>query len=91
MSLSTCNHCGGHIPLGPDASNRCESCGRHVFEPLPARTYRLLNRDERIEPGDQVLLDDASTWAPLDLHGIDRIAGNSNYDPGFHMPMRRPT
>jgi hypothetical protein len=31
MSLSTCEHCGGHIPLGPDATNRCEKCGRGVF------------------------------------------------------------
>lgn len=31
MSLSTCEKCGGHIPLGPDASNRCEKCGEHVF------------------------------------------------------------
>lgn len=31
MSLSTCEHCGGHIPLGPNASNCCEKCGRGVF------------------------------------------------------------
>lgn len=31
MSLSTCEICGGHIPLGPDASNRCEICGAGVF------------------------------------------------------------
>ena len=52
-------------------------------------TYRLLNREERIEPGDEVLLDDAMTWEPLDLSGVDRIAGNSDYDPSFHQPMRR--
>lgn len=34
MSLSTCDRCGGHIPLGPNASNRCESCGLGVFEPV---------------------------------------------------------
>ena len=33
MSLSTCEHCGGHIPLGPDATNRCERCGRSIFVP----------------------------------------------------------
>lgn len=32
MSLSTCDYCGGHIPLGPDAPNLCNGCGRHVFE-----------------------------------------------------------
>lgn len=34
MSLSTCAKCGGHIPLGPHASNRCESCGTGVFVDL---------------------------------------------------------
>jgi hypothetical protein len=31
MSLSTCLVCGGHIPLGPEATNRCEDCGAGVF------------------------------------------------------------
>ena len=31
MSLSECTKCGGHIPLGPDASNVCERCGTGVF------------------------------------------------------------
>ena len=31
MSLSTCEKCGGNIPLGPDATNRCEKCGEFVF------------------------------------------------------------
>ena len=31
MSLSECVKCGGHIPLGPDASNVCEECGAGVF------------------------------------------------------------
>jgi len=34
MSLSTCEHCGGHIPLGLDASNRCGDCGKGVFDPI---------------------------------------------------------
>lgn len=36
MSLSICDYCGGHIPLGPCASNRCEECGRSLYcqEPL---------------------------------------------------------
>ena len=33
MSLSTCEKCGGHIPLGPDESNKCEECGEHIFGP----------------------------------------------------------
>ena len=32
MSLSTCEHCEGHIPIGPDASNCCEICGAGVFD-----------------------------------------------------------
>ena len=54
MSLSTCEHCGGHIPLGPDASNRCESCGLGIFDahadPFPAGhlgDYLLQLRAER--------------------------------------------
>lgn len=35
MSLSTCEKCGGHIPLGPDATNCCEKCGTHVMGRLP--------------------------------------------------------
>lgn len=36
MSLSTCP-CGGHIPLGPDATNCCDRCGLPVFaDPQPA-------------------------------------------------------
>ena len=31
MSLSDCLHCGGFIPLGPDATNCCEKCGRHAM------------------------------------------------------------
>jgi hypothetical protein len=31
MSLSTCEKCGGHIPLGLDASNICINCGSGVF------------------------------------------------------------
>lgn len=26
--MSECDHCGGHVSPGFDASNRCESCGR---------------------------------------------------------------
>lgn len=34
MSLSTCERCGGHIPIGPSATNRCEKCGAGVFEAM---------------------------------------------------------
>lgn len=37
MSLSECLWCGGHIPLGPDASNCCEKCGKHVMS-APEKT-----------------------------------------------------
>ena len=37
MSLFICDHCGGHISPGHEASNRCEGCGRRVGGggPLP--------------------------------------------------------
>ena len=31
MNLSICTFCGGHIPLGPDASNLCDGCGRSLY------------------------------------------------------------
>ena len=31
MGLSTCDNCGGHIPLGPHETNRCTKCGSHVM------------------------------------------------------------
>jgi len=31
VSLSTCD-CGGRIPLGPDATNRCVECGKHAMD-----------------------------------------------------------
>ena len=54
MSLSICEKCGGNIPLGPDASNRCENCGLGLFEahadPFPRGhlgDYMLQLRKER--------------------------------------------
>ena len=54
MSLSTCEKCGGHIPLGPDATNRCEVCGLGLFDahtdPFPMGSigdYMLQIRTER--------------------------------------------
>ena len=38
MSLSICDHCGGHVSLGHEASNRCTGCGRRnavEHDPLP--------------------------------------------------------
>jgi hypothetical protein len=34
MGLSDCE-CGGTIALGPIASNRCDKCGKGVFDPFP--------------------------------------------------------
>ncbi len=46
MSLSVCQTCGGHIPLGPDASNRCEKCGAGwdggIFKPMTTPPDRVL-------------------------------------------------
>ena len=43
MSLSTCEKCGGHIPLGPDATNKCEDCGEPIFKPFRAQGTRFLD------------------------------------------------
>lgn len=52
MSLSTCDNCGGHIPLGPKATNRCEKCGTHAMgklryvSALCCVTHREINVNE---------------------------------------------
>jgi hypothetical protein len=44
VSLSTCEKCGGHIPLGPDATNCCEKCGTPVLgKPAPTFAASLVN------------------------------------------------
>lgn len=41
MGLSDCPKCGGFIPLGPDATNRCEKCGEHVLgEPFLGEAHQ---------------------------------------------------
>lgn len=57
MSLSECQWCGGHIPLGPRASNCCVDCGKHVMtappEPAqPTEADRLLR--EVVEAGEHL-------------------------------------
>jgi hypothetical protein len=39
VSLSTCAWCNGHIPLGPEASNVCETCGRSVWSVPPTTNH----------------------------------------------------
>ena len=57
MSLSTCEHCGGHIPLGPDASNRCEKCGMSVWgKPEPMQKGPIDPADFAPIPLDPVLI-----------------------------------
>ena len=46
MSLSNCEKCGGHIPLGPDATNRCEKCGAGVFSPAEPFAWWLYGSRE---------------------------------------------
>ncbi len=61
MSLSTCEKCGGHIPLGPAASNRCETCGAGVFDTTTEEAVRA------------TLHNAAADWPPrLAVEGLQR-------------------
>lgn len=44
MSLSDCQ-CGGFIDLGPDASNCCRRCGRHIFGDFMSEQTKPSNPD----------------------------------------------
>lgn len=86
MSLSECQACGGHIPLGPHASNRCESCGLSVMEPArptgtPGEPPPVPNEPQR-DPAQvlatfRVNLDWAIDCASLKLNRLR--AGTSAY------------
>ena len=43
MSLSTCDVCGGFVQLGPEAANRCQTCGEPVF---PAGSHNWTPKTE---------------------------------------------
>lgn len=43
MSMSDCQFCGGHIDLGPDATNRCTKCGKHYFDAVDPVASALMN------------------------------------------------
>lgn len=42
MNISICDHCGGHVSLGHEASNCCEVCGRSAEggDPVPPTPKR---------------------------------------------------
>lgn len=86
MSLSTCLNCGGNIPLGPDATNRCEACGEHVFGPhrqddvwvrVEQKTLYGLNKannDLRARVGElEAALAEAMEWNWLDDNAEETI------------------
>ncbi|WP_409286895.1 hypothetical protein [Pseudomonas guariconensis] len=50
-----------------------------------ADTYRLLTKADMVEPTDELLEDNATTWA---LHGPGPFAGKP-YCPSYMVPMRR--
>ena len=60
MSLSTCEHCGGHIPLGPDASNRCEVRAAYG---IPDGVPIVQELDRRFEKMESLL---EIAWKALD-------------------------
>lgn len=66
MSLSECLNCGGHIPLGPNASNRCEKCGRHFWDGTPAPAQVApggVITEERVERLAAIEHEQWMTWA----------------------------
>jgi len=51
--MSDCQHCGGFIPLGPDATNRCNKCGRGYFNEPPKHPlghWLVLFEDTSVPP-----------------------------------------
>lgn len=67
MSLSTCT-CGGHIPLGPDASNRCDRCGKGPFDQFPQIDVESLTRKRRDEARGLIYRAALEQIAHLDAH-----------------------
>lgn len=57
-----------------------------MAEQESAPRYRLLTRDEIIQPGDEHLNDDAETWS-----AVPRWGCGMRFSPIVLMPMRRPT
>ena len=69
MSLSTCVHCGGFIPIGPEATNCCEDCGAFVFgkpsgpdsikkleDMIKVRNTLIIEKNQRITNLETLLL-----------------------------------
>ena len=75
MSLSTCESCGGHIPLGPTASNRCESCGEHVFGSTAEAEARVAKIQAALGNGaDEHLWPPGTDWADAAAAAIASVA-----------------
>jgi hypothetical protein len=60
--------------------NRMNVC----VEPVVITRFRLLNRNEKIQSGDEFLTDDAETWAEVTGFPV-----GMNYDPAAFQPIRR--
>ena len=72
MSLSECLKCGGHIPLGPDASNVCEECGAGVFA-LPVDLDHMVSFiDVQIKANASAAIrsPDHATWSRGVVEGL---------------------
>jgi hypothetical protein len=67
MSLSTCT-CGGYIPLGPDASNRCDRCGKGPFDQFPPVDIDALMRQRQDEARGPIYRAALEQIAHLDAH-----------------------
>lgn len=65
MGLSTCHKCGGHIPLGPNETNRCTQCGEHVMgSKPPACKWEWIVPGMWAAPCVPPGVDNARTWLP---------------------------
>jgi len=64
-----------------------------VLAPSTVRGFRLLDRTDLIEAGDQVLGDDCETWWDIPEVGQGCLGHTwmigKRYEPGFFQPMRR--
>lgn len=76
MGISDCP-CGGFIPLGPDATNRCDVCGRGPFEQVPVQGPSPILTDY------QVLTEVAEL-----LHGHTRSPDMATYNHKSNLIVR---
>ena len=88
LSLSDCP-CGGTIALGPTASNRCDRCGKGVFEPMPEHWERPAgwtgdDQTAHITVGEVAALRARVAELESDLMGFIESGVGNSLDPVAH-------